>query len=114
MVIWKECEHNPDDAHATNDTMIMRALRECGLLKYFRVSSMRAHVCLLDHLVHMWDPEKQNFQVGTHILIIDVEDIYFLTRLSQRGSLILLTSPRGEDMSIDDLIYEYYVAETRS
>ena len=28
----------------TNDPMTMRALRECGILKYFRVPGMRTYV----------------------------------------------------------------------
>ena len=51
MVIWKEHEHELDDSQATNDPITMRALRECGILKYFRFSGMRAHVFLLDHLI---------------------------------------------------------------
>ena len=82
MVIWKEHEHELDEAKVPNDPMTMRALRECGLLKYFKVSGMRSHVRLLDHLIWMWDQDQQHLQVGTHVLIINVEDIYFLTRLS--------------------------------
>ena len=93
MVIWKEHEHKLDDDQAANDPMTVRVLRECGLLKYFTVSGITDHVRLLDHLIRMWDSYQQHFQVGTHILTIDVEDIYFLTRLSRRGSLVSLTGP---------------------
>jgi hypothetical protein len=33
--------------------------------------------------------------VGAHILMIDIEDIYFLTGLSRRGSRVTLTGSRG-------------------
>ena len=68
---------------------------------------MISHVRLLDHLIQMWDLDQQHFQVGTHILTIDVEDIYFLNGLSMRGSPLSLTGPRGGDMFIDHLIDEY-------
>ena len=114
MVIWKEREHKLDDAQAANDPMAIRALREGGLLKYFRVSGMRSHVCLLDHLIWMWDPDQQHFQVGAHILTIDVEEIYFLNGLSGRGRPISLTGPRGGEMFVDDLIDEHCVIRTWS
>ena len=64
-----------DDAQASNDPNNVMDLRECGILKFFQILGMRAQVHLLDHLIHMWDPKKQNFQVGIHILTLDVEDI---------------------------------------
>ena len=83
MVIWKEREHELDDAQATNDPNSARALRECRLLKFFQIPRMRTQVRLLDHLIQMWDPKQQHFQVGIHILTFYVEDIYFLTVLSR-------------------------------
>ena len=82
MVIWKEREHELDDAQAVNNPNTILSLRECALLKLFRIPGMRTHVHLLEHLIRMWDPEQQHFQVGTHILTLDVEDIYFLTEIS--------------------------------
>ena len=41
MVIWKEQEHELDENQVENNPMIMRDLRECGLLKYFKVLRMR-------------------------------------------------------------------------
>ena len=114
MVIQKEFEHEMDDSKETNDPMTIRALRECGILKYFRVSGMRPHVCLMDHLIRMWNPNQQHFQVGTHILTIDVKDIYLLTILSSRGSPVVVIDPRGGEILIGDLIDEYCVVGTRS
>ena len=37
---------------------------------------------------------------------IGAEDNYFLTRLYLRGSLVVLTSPKGGDMSMDNIIDE--------
>ena len=86
MVIWKEREHDLDDVQATNSTNTILALRECGILKFFRILDTRDHVRLLDHLIWMWGPEQQHFQVGTHILTLDVEDIYYLIDLLRQGN----------------------------
>ena len=107
IIIQKERENELDDSQAENDPMTVRALRECGILKYFRTPSMRAHVHLLNHLIWMWDSDQQHLQVGTHILNINVEDIYFLMKLSRRGSLLSLYGPKGGDMTIDDITNEY-------
>ena len=93
--------------------MVMSS-RECGVLKYFKVPSMRAHVRLLDHLTKMWDLEKQHFQVVMNILTIYVEDIYFLTGISRRGSLVSLFSPQGGEMTINGLINEHNVIGSTS
>ena len=52
--------------------------------------------------------------VWTHILNIDIDDIYFMTGLSRRGRPIVLTSLRGGDASPDDLINRYYSFGTLS
>jgi hypothetical protein len=56
---------------------------------------MRAQLRLLEYLVHMWDVKEQAFHLGVHTLTIDIEDIYFLTGLSRRGSRVTLTGSRG-------------------
>jgi hypothetical protein len=80
---WCEREHEEDNAMAENHPPTIAALRDCGLLKYFRISGMRAQVRLLEYLVRMWDPDQQVFHVGAHTLSIDIEDIYFLMGLSR-------------------------------
>ena len=104
MVILKEREHELDYSQIENEPNIIMALRECELLKHFMVLSMKAHVRLLDHLIRMWGHKKKHFQVGTHILNIYIEDIYFLTRLSQRGIPMVLSMPQGGKISLDDII----------
>ena len=52
---------------------------------------MVSHEQLLEHIIRMCNPEKQNFEVGTHIFTVDVEDIYFLTGLSRWGAPLSLT-----------------------
>jgi hypothetical protein len=78
---WREREHEDENNAAENNPTTIAALRNCGLLKYFRIPGMRAQVRLLEHLVQMWDPDQQVFHVGMHTLTIDIEDIYFLTGL---------------------------------
>jgi hypothetical protein len=53
MLEWREREHEEDDAIAENDSSIVAALRDCGLLKFFRILGMRAQLKLLEYLVHM-------------------------------------------------------------
>lgn len=36
---------------------------------------MDQHIALLERLIGMWDLEGQDFQVGTNILSMEVEDI---------------------------------------
>ena len=80
------------------------ALRQCGLLKFFSIQGMRAQLILLECLFHMWDVNEQEFRVGVHTLIIDIEDIYFLIGLSQCGSWVTLTGNMGGGEPMD-----YYV-----
>ena len=91
MVIWKEREHEVPDTQTANDPASIEALRNCGLLKYFRIPGMKAHVWLLEYIIDMWDPDQDHFVVGVHILPIEIEDIYFLTGLSMRGIPMVLS-----------------------
>jgi hypothetical protein len=48
MVIeWREREHEGVDNEALNDLDIVNILRECGLLKYFQISSIKSKTLLL-------------------------------------------------------------------
>lgn len=88
---WNEREHEEYDAIVGNDPGTIATLRDCGLLKFFRIPGMRAQVRLLEHLVHMWDVDQQVFHVGVHTLSLDIEDVYFLIVLSQHGYHASLT-----------------------
>ena len=54
--------------------------------------------------MRMWNPEQQYFEVGAHILIVEVEGIYFLTGLSRQGAPISLTGSHGGDITTRELI----------
>ena len=92
MVIWKERQHDNDDAFAERNAGCIAALQDYGLLKFFQTPSMVSHERLLENILWMWNPEQQHFEVGDHILIVEVEDIYFLTGLLRWGASISLTS----------------------
>ena len=108
MVIWKEREHETTYFQAISDPTTVEPLLNCGLLKIFRVPGMKAYLHLLEYIIDMWDPKQQHFVVRTHILNIDIEDIYFLTGLSQRGKPVVLSGPRGGELSLDNIIDRYY------
>ena len=114
MVIWKEREHEVPDNQASNDPATIEALQNCGILKYFRIPRMKAHVRLLEYIIDMWDPDQENFVVGVHILPIEIKDIYFLIGLSMRGSPVVLSEARGGEVSLDDIIDQDYSVGTES
>ena len=73
---------------------------------------MKSHVRLLEYILRMWNHEQQYFEVGAHILIVEVEDIYFLIGLSRRGVHISLTGPHGGDITTQGIIDQYCLPGT--
>jgi hypothetical protein len=108
---WREREHEEDNTNAKNHPLTISTLRDCGLLKYFRIPGMRAQVRLLEYLVWMWDPDQQVFNVGAHTLTIDIEEIYFLTGLSRRGSYVSLTGSRRIGLKMSEYCRQYCMPE---
>jgi hypothetical protein len=111
MLEWREREHEDEDYFIGNDPRTVNSLRQCGLLKFFKIQGMRAQLRLLEYLVHMWDVDQQVFHVGAHILTLDIEDIYFLMGLSRRGSRVTLTGSRGGGLPMNEYIRQYCVPE---
>jgi hypothetical protein len=109
MLEWREREHEEDDAIVGNDLGIVAALRECGLLKIFRILGMRAQLRLLEYLVHMSNVDQHVFHVGVHTLTLDIEDIYFLTGLSRLGYHATLTEGRGRGLPMSEHVRKYCV-----
>ena len=99
---WHEREHEEDNSISENHPPTIATLRNCGLLKYFRILGMRAQVRLLEYLVHMWDPDQQVFHVGVHTFSLDIDDIYFLTGLSRCGYHASLTGSRGGGLPMSE------------
>ena len=86
MVIeWREHEHKGADNEALDHPDTIDTLRQCGLLKYFRISLMRSETSLLQLLIGYWDLDHLLFMVDDEPLLLEVEDIYFLTGLSCQG-----------------------------
>ena len=83
-----------------NDPGTVIALRDCGLLKYFKLSGMRQQIELLEFLVRVLDPVIEAFHIKNQVVPIIVEDVYFLTGLSRRGFPISLSGSTvgGETM----------------
>ena len=75
---------------------------------------MKAYIHILEYIIDMWDPEQQHFLVGTHILTINIEEIYFLTRISRRGRPVVLSGPQGGEISLDDIIDRYCALGTHA
>ena len=73
---------------------------------------MVSHERLLEHILHMWNPEQQYFEVGAHILMLEVEYIYFFTGLSRRGAPISLTGSHGGDITTQELIDRHFAPGT--
>jgi hypothetical protein len=91
MIERKERGHEFDDMATLQDPQVREALRNYRFLKYFKLQYMSKEVLLLEHLIGLWDSDEKPFQVGSHMLEIDIKDVYFLTRLSKRGSPIILS-----------------------
>jgi hypothetical protein len=72
---------------------------------------MRAQLRLLEYLVHMWEVDQQLFHVGVHTLTLDIEDIYFLTGLSQHGYHAILTSGRAGRLPMSEYCRQYCAPE---
>ena len=65
-------------------------------------------------LVDYWDPDSESFQIDGMSLTIEVEGIYFITKLSRWGEVVSLHScggPRGV-LTIDEYIAVYCYPDT--
>jgi hypothetical protein len=108
---WRERENKEDNSIVENHSPTIVALRNCGLLKYFRIPGMRAQVRLLEYLMHMWDPEQKVFHVGVHTLSLDIEEIYLLIGLSRRGYHVSLTGSKGGGLPMSEYCRLHCVPE---
>jgi hypothetical protein len=95
MIEWKEREHEMDDLAALRSPRTRAALRACGLLKFFKLQKMKREILLLEHMIGLWDVTEQGFHIGTQLLTIELEDVYFLTNLLKRGVPIAFTGQRA-------------------
>ena len=61
VVTWRENEHEEEDMVALHDLCVVTTFRNCGLLKFFHISSMRQQINLLQYFLDAWDPTNQVF-----------------------------------------------------
>ena len=62
------------------------------------------NTCLLEMLIHYWSIEDDAFMIDQMPLRIEVEDIYFITVLSEKGEVVHSTGRTRGSLSV-----EYYV-----
>lgn len=107
VITWHQGKHEEKYMVALHDLGMVTTLRNSGLLKFFRISSMRQKINLLQYFLDAWDPTDQVFQIRGKSIPLTIEDIYFLTGLSGRGApLSLLGSAHGGE-SVMDYIHQY-------
>ena len=108
------CEHGSVEEAVQGDLMAQQALRACGLHKFWCLGSLSAKPRLLQMLVDYWDPDTESFHIDGMSLSIEIEDIYFITGLSQQGDVVNLHSrgPRG-GLIIDEYIAVYYFLDMK-
>jgi hypothetical protein len=51
MIEWKECKHEFNDIASLQNPQARDDLRNCGLLKYFKLQEMKKEVLLLEYLI---------------------------------------------------------------
>ena len=83
-ISWREREHSAIDNEVMEDQTSLDILQTCGLFKFFKIPNMKSNVHLLQMLVDHWESEEDCFIIDQMPLRVEVEDIYFITRLSQR------------------------------
>ena len=103
---WREREHEIMDHAVLQSVLTIQALRTSGLLKFFCTSPMRANVCILEFMVNYWDHEMGMLNLQGETLELTMEDIYFITGLSQRGAPVNL---EGTGRGADPLSVQNYV-----
>lgn len=91
MVIeWKECEHEGIDSLTLEDPNCLHALRNCGVLKFFFTTGLRAQPKLLQYLISLCEVGREVFVIHDQELELETSDIYFITELSRIGEPVQL------------------------
>lgn len=93
MTEWKE--HYENDIMDFTYGLTTFVLWECGLLKLFKAQNMKGKLGLLQRLIEMWDLIEQQFMVEEKPIVLEIEYIYFLTRILKVGFLIAITRRRA-------------------
>lgn len=93
---------------ALHDQGTIDSLKNCGLLKFFCLSSMQKQMKLLQYLVHAQDPTDQAFHIRGKAIHFTIEDVYFLTGLSRQGTSLSLSGLTKGGESIRDYIRQFF------
>ena len=101
-ISWREREHSAIDQEVMQDQASLNILRNCGLLKFFKMTNMKSNVWLLEMLVNYWELEEDCFIIDQMPICIKVEDIYFITELSRRGEPIDLHGKPLGGLTVED------------
>ena len=112
---WREREHEIMDHAALQSAPTIHALRTSGLLKLFCTSPMWENVRLLEFMVNYWDHELGMFNLQGETLELTMEDIYFITGLSQRGVPVNLegTGRGGDPLSVQNYVDMFCIPGTQ-
>jgi hypothetical protein len=102
-----------DDLAALRSSRTRAALRACGFLKFFKLQKMKKEILLLEHINGLWDVVEQGFRIGTQLLTIELEDVYFLTGLSKRGVTILFSRQRALPEQVDVYLARHCIPGAR-
>jgi hypothetical protein len=82
--------------------------------KYFKMQNMKKEVLLLEYMIGLCGTlQSKGFQIGTQLLTIDLEDVYFLTDLSKRGAPIVLSGQRVLPVHVDEYMENHCVPGSR-
>jgi hypothetical protein len=62
-VHWREREHEDIDFLVSYDPIFVIVLSQCGLLRFFQCSFLRAQHRLLNSLIYYWHPNAEEFML---------------------------------------------------
>jgi hypothetical protein len=74
---------------------------------------MKREVLLLEQMIGLWDVAEQGFHIGTQLLTIELEDVYFLTGLLKRGVSISFTGQRALPEQVDMYLSGHWILGAR-
>lgn len=105
---WKERGHEAEDHQVAQDLECINAMRNCGLLKFFRTRRLRAQMELFLYLISLWDFDQKIFIIKGQELVMEEIDIYFINGLSRRGQRVQLFGSRPGGESTSGLIRKHF------
>ena len=88
-------------------------MRDCGLLIYVKMKKMKKEVLLLEHMIGLWNVAEKGFLMGSQLLTIELEDVYFISSLSKRGAPIFLTGQWALPTPVDEYLANHCVPGLR-